>query len=227
VPRENPRIVGLGCFGPDTKTEKDKLVAAVNALNPDLILLQGDQTYSHSDLGFGFLQLAYSIREITRSVPTIVQMDDHDYGEGNLWGANESPNDESGAGFFKPVCLINAIQELALGHNPDPATKETLQNGIGIYYTNYVYGRMDFAVLEARKFKNRNNGDSLLGDEQEEWLQEWCDNDSDSRLKIVLTQTPFASLGTHATIESSGGVYEVAAVPPDPNGFPAEGRRRA
>jgi hypothetical protein len=34
VPRENPRIVGLGCFGTETKNEKESLVAAVNAMKP-------------------------------------------------------------------------------------------------------------------------------------------------------------------------------------------------
>jgi hypothetical protein len=219
VPRENPRIVGLGCFGVDNKIEKDSLVSAVNALSPDLIILQGDQTYFHDDLGLGFLQTVYSISEITRSVPTIVQMDDHDYGAGNLWGANESPKDDSGAGFFKPVCLINSIQELYMGHNPDPATTQTLRNGITIHYTNYMYGRVDFAVLEDRKFKNRKGGDSLLGDEQEEWLQDWCDNDRESLTKVVLTQTPFGSLATH----SGDGMREVPNHPNREEG----GRRRA
>jgi PhoD-like phosphatase len=225
VPRQNPRIVGLGCFGYDTKTEKDSLVAAVNALNPDVIVLQGDQTYFHADLGFGFLQLVYSISEMTKSVPTIVQMDDHDYGEPNLWGANDSREADSGAGFFeKPVCLINQLQELCMGHNPDSASKETLQNGIDIYYTNYIYGRLDFAILEARKFKNKNSGDSMLGDEQEAWLQGWCDIDRD-KLKVVLTQTPFAVLSTHETVEN-GGMKEIKFAN-DANGSPVEGRRRA
>jgi hypothetical protein len=228
VPREDPRIVGLGCFGFDAKTEKDSLVAAVNALNPDLVVLQGDQTYFHSDLGFGFLHLVYAISEMTRSVPTIVQMDDHDYGEPNLWGAHGSTEEESGAGFFKPVCLINQLQDLCMGHNPDPATKETLQNGIAIYYTNYIYGRVDFAVIEARKFKNKYSGDSMLGDAQEEWLQGWCDSDRD-RLKVVLTQTPFAALSTHETRSKNygGGMVEITGTASDANGSPAEGRRRA
>jgi phosphodiesterase/alkaline phosphatase D-like protein len=194
-----------------------------------LLVLQGDQTYFHDNLGFGFFHLVYMISEITRSVPTIVQMDDHDYGEPNLWGADGSPEEDSGAGFTKPVCLINEIQALCMGHNPDPATKETLQNGIGIYYTNYIYGpRLDFAILEARKFKNLKGGDSLLGDEQEEWLQDWCDNDR-NRIKVVLTQTPFAMLSTHSTRgeQWGGGMYEITTPDEDANGGPVEGRRRA
>jgi len=226
LPKENPRIAALGCFGYDGhNTEKKSLIDAVQSQGPDLLLLQGDQTYVHDHLGFGFLHLIYSIQELTRSTPTIVQMDDHDYGSGNLWGAGYTEDEESGSGFEKPVCLINALQELCMGHNPDPATSDTLQNGITIHYGNYEYGRLDFAVLEARKFKNRKWGDSLLGDAQEEWLKEWCSNSGD-RVKIVLTQTPFAALGTHVT-SPKGEVAEVINPPDDPNGFPVAGRTRA
>jgi len=152
-------------------------------------------------------------------------MDDHDYGSGNLWGAEKTEDEDSGSGFIKPVCLVNALQELCMGHNPDPATTETLDNGITIHYGNYEYGRFDFAVLEARKFKNRDVGDSLLGAAQEAWLDGWC-SDSTERVKIVLTQTPFASLGTFVT-STQGGMINVNSVLDDPNGWPVPGRTRA
>jgi hypothetical protein len=66
-------------------------------------------------------------------------MDDHDYGEGNLRGAGYSSVDTSGAGFSKSVCLINALQEMCLAHNPDRVNPGTLENGIDIYYSNYHY----------------------------------------------------------------------------------------
>jgi hypothetical protein len=52
-------------------------------------------------------------------------------------------------------------------------------------------------LLEDRKFKSTDSAGSLLGAEQEEWLQDWCDNDQGMHLKVVLTQTPFGSLVTH------------------------------
>jgi hypothetical protein len=187
APVDNPRIVALGCFGLDkTNTQKESLVVARHN-SPDLLLLQGDQTYYHGHLGFGFLNLLYSIHDLTRSTPTVVQMDDHDYGEGNLRGAGYSSVDTSGAGFSKSVCLINALQEMCLAHNPDRVNPGTLENGIDIYHSNYHYGSPDFAILEARKFKNKGGETSLLGDEQEEWLEGWC-SDSQYRRKIVLAQ---------------------------------------
>eukprot|EP00559_Dactyliosolen_fragilissimus_P001594 CAMPEP_0184855792 /NCGR_PEP_ID=MMETSP0580-20130426/937_1 /TAXON_ID=1118495 /ORGANISM="Dactyliosolen fragilissimus" /LENGTH=72 /DNA_ID=CAMNT_0027350405 /DNA_START=81 /DNA_END=295 /DNA_ORIENTATION=+ len=69
--------------------------------SPDLILLSGDQTYQHTALIHGFLQTMFAIGELTRSLPTIVQMDDHDYGQGNIFGAANG-NELSGRGFEKP-----------------------------------------------------------------------------------------------------------------------------
>jgi hypothetical protein len=105
--------------------------------------------------------------------------------------------DDSGAGFEKAPCVINAVQDLALGHLPDPGSQTTLDNGIRTFYTNYIYGKTDLAILESRKFKNRKNGDSLFGSDQEVWLEDWC-QDQD-RLKIVLLQTPIGTLVTNVT----------------------------
>ena len=148
-----PRIAALGCFGQDAVKEKDALVDAVLSHSPDLVVLQGDQTYAHMHRGFGFLETIYSINRLTRSIPTIVQMDDHDYGQGNIWGAATGAAN-SGAGFTHEVCIVNALERLAMSHNPDPISDKKLANGIASYYTNYMYGDLDIAVLEARKFKN-------------------------------------------------------------------------
>jgi hypothetical protein len=214
----------MGCFGPDSSWEKPELLAAVLDQQPDLLILQGDQVYAVDNLAYGFLELVYSINNLTRRVPTLVQMDDHDYGLPNLWGAGTTDED-SGSGFgTKPACIINGLQDMALSHLPDPAIGGTLENGIDIKYTSYVYGDVDFAILEARKFKNFRVG-SLLGSEQEEWLREWC-NQNEDLVKVVLAQTPFASLATNETNFDMGGRLASANGLPDSNGSPPEGRRR-
>jgi hypothetical protein len=125
-------------------------------------------------------------------------MDDHDYGQGDIWGAlNEGYN--SGEGFEKAPCVVNAAQNLALGHLPDPATDTTLDNGISIHYTNYIYGKTDFAILESRKFMSWQNGDSLIGHDQEAWVDDWCQ--VQNRLKIVLLQTPIVNIVTNTTLK--------------------------
>ena len=125
-------------------------------------------------------------------------MDDHDYGQGNIWGAGFG-HEESGRGFEKAPCVVNAAQELALGHLPDPATDDTLRNGISIHYTNYIYGKTDLAILESRKFKNFNsaNGDSVFGKDQEAWVEEWCEDQD--HLKVVLIQSPLVEIATNTS----------------------------
>jgi phosphodiesterase/alkaline phosphatase D-like protein len=116
------------------------------------------------------------------------------------------------------------MQQLSMGHMPDPATDSTLENGITIHYTTVRYGSVEFAVLEARKFKNRYTFHSLLGDDQEVWLQDWCDS-TPTRIKIILTQTPFGSLATNETntYKLPNGMYPMGNNI-DANAYPVDGR---
>lgn len=220
-----PLISALSCFGKDNTMNKDDLVNAVLKHNPDLIVLQGDQTYFHNELGYGFLETIHSLNRLTRSIPTIVQMDDHDYAQGNIWGAGSDPNDNSGEGFdMIDSCLVEAAEKQALSHNPDPASTQSLSNGIKYQFTSYVYDKVDFAIIEARKFKNRKSYESLLGKDQEAWLQSWCDSNA-NRTKVVLSQTPFIAVPTHETFKLGGMVETTETI--DTNSFPPEGRKRA
>jgi hypothetical protein len=193
----NPRIAAMSCFGYDDTAEKESLVSALKAQRPDLIVLQGDQTYFHTQLVYGFMQLVYALHEITRSTPVIVQLDDHDRALANIWGAGtQAENSGAGIPLARPVCFINLYQHYAMWHDPDPVSKDVLLNGVSIRYTSYVYGRLDIAVVESRKFKNYANGTSLLGSGQESWLRTWC-HAHPERFKIVLVETPFAQVYTH------------------------------
>jgi hypothetical protein len=173
-----------------------------------------------TQLLYGFLETVYTMSQITRNIPTIVQMDDHDYGQGNIWGAGYGDED-SGNGFKKAPCVINAVQDLALGHLPDSATNETLDNGISIHYTNYIYGKTDLAILESRKFRNfaNANGDSVFGSDQEAWVEEWCE-DKD-HLKVVLLQTPLVNIATNTS-----GKEGLRPIPENWYSKPETGRER-
>jgi hypothetical protein len=50
IQKDYPRIAGVGCFGPDNTKNKDELQSAIIAQDPDLLVLQGDQTYFHDDV---------------------------------------------------------------------------------------------------------------------------------------------------------------------------------
>jgi len=75
--KEYPRIAAMGCFGPGTTIDKSDLVAATLKQQPDLLVFQGDQTYFHHALAYGFIELIYALNELTRSIPTIVQVSMH------------------------------------------------------------------------------------------------------------------------------------------------------
>jgi len=226
-----PRVAALGCFGKDSTRDRTDFVQAVLSEKPDLVVVQGDVSYNKSQVAYDFLEFAFSVRDLTRDRPTLMQMDDHDYGEPNLWGADVG-DEMSGSGFSKPPCIVNAYQRLFMSHMPDPAVDWTLINGITIHYTTYKWGNVEFAVLESRKFKNIRQGESLLGTEQEDWLDEWCSNDDDNDnqqqppLKVVLTQTPFADISTSETNMKHQGMYENDDPAVDSNGYPASGRQR-
>ena len=86
--------------------------------------------------------------------------DDHDIGQGNLWGeygkkASSSAGNDGGY-FYHPE-YIQMVERAQTGHLPDPTSYPIHQN-IGVYYTNLVLGGVDFAILEDRKFKSGPKG---------------------------------------------------------------------
>ena len=95
-------------------------------------------------------------------------MDDHAFAEGNIWVAGSDLNDNSSEDDF---CLVQAVEKQALSHNPDPASTQSLSNGIKYQFTCYVYVKVDRAIIKASTFKNSESFYSLLGRDQEAWQQ--------------------------------------------------------
>lgn len=54
--------------------------------DPDLVFFAGDQTYDHTEHTAAWLKFGLAFREIFRERPCITIPDDHDIGQGNLWG---------------------------------------------------------------------------------------------------------------------------------------------
>ena len=209
APVPDPRVLTMGCFGP-TPTDLFALAPAVlsdPSGPPDIVVLQGDQTYRHTEILAGFLHLVRAIADLTANRPTIVQMDDHDYGLGNLYGAGTADStsnvQDSGDGFTYP-CEMALLERLFMSHNPDVARPDyALTNQMRSWFTSYDYGEdISFAIVEARKFKSKYDGDALVyGATQEAWLQEWCNGaSSNGRTRIVLSQTTQVGLATRRSI---------------------------
>lgn len=219
----------------------------VKKQNPDLLFFSGDQIYERV-AGYG-LQTApvnmaildylrkwyiygWAYGDLLRKTPSISIPDDHDVFHGNVWGnggkaaiKDGSAKDRQDSGGYKmPAIFVNVVDRTQTGHLPDPYDPASIQQGIGVYYTEVNYGGISFAVVEDRKFKsapkpllpkaNISNGwpqnpefdavndafhpdAKLLGDRQLEFLEDWVTKwDNRAEMKTLLSQTIFNNVAT-------------------------------
>ena len=226
----------------------EELVAHAAAQDPDIVAFVGDQIYefdpnglidreseeaTRNDYLWKWFQFGWSVRELTRSTPAFVIPDDHDVYQGNVWGqggkvaVNEAgePSENAG-GFVYPARFVRMVQRTQAGSLPDPYDPTPVDQGIEVYYTDIVHGRVGIAVLEDRKFKTGPNSPEvpkrLLGDRQLAFLDAWARDWGGQDMKLVVSQSPFAQSTTH-----SGAKLNPIGFDQDANGWPKEGRDRA
>lgn len=218
--------------------------------DPDIFIANGDQIYegqptpedSGSDFNrqhdylYKWYLWALQAREMTRQMPAIVEPDDHDIYQGNLWGeggvAAATQND---GGYEEPASWVKLVDRTQTSHLPDADPYHPTQpappiaQGIGVYFTGLIYGRVGFAVLEDRKFKTGPNNPPadlgqqfLLGDRQKDFLRAWTTDWEGQDIKCVVSQSPFGNLHTHA---ASG--YNFGLNDKDSHGWPVHRRNEA
>jgi hypothetical protein len=183
-------------------------------------------------------------RELTRNTPSVSIPDDHDVFHGNLWGDGGSipPQEPPGGiypdyyrggfeshwiqdqgGYRMGTEFVNMVERTQTSHLPEPYDPEPIKNNIGVYYTSVLYGGIDFAVLEDRKFKSApgnilprdkivngfsqiDNYDAtradrpeaiLLGDRQLQFIKDWAADWKNAYMKVSLSQTIFADVCTY------------------------------
>ncbi len=229
----------IGRFTPESIwIPNPAMEAALRWHKPDILLFTGDQIYQGVPTGAGdppfpaddflykWLHWLASFRGLTAEVPTVLQADDHDVYQGNIWGwsgrKNTSGRNWEGGYIYSPE-FINMVQRCMCAHDADPYDPAPVQQGIGVYYTAFKYGGVSFAVLEDRKFKTPASvppeQGELLGERQEKFLSEWARDWQGAAAKIVVSQTTYSSVGT----DEKGAVTASA----DTNGFPKPARDRA
>ncbi len=172
-------------------------------------------------------------------------------------------------GYKLPPDWVNMVQHTQASHLPAPWHPTPLDGGIETYYTDVLYAGISFAVLEDRKFKSPPKllvpgadvwngwaqnpdfdpkvgadtpGASLLGEDQEAFLEEWAaDWAGGTWMKVVLSQTIFGNVATIPADAMSGSVIPSLGLPTpgeyvegdkmaadmDSNGWPPSGRARA
>ena len=254
--RKNPKdkeeisLAALSCNSNKDRGMRENYVRNINHQNPDLIFFAGDQSYDHTEHTAAWLKFGLQFRETFRNRPAITIPDDHDIGQGNLWGENGkvsiSPGSPDGGYRYHPE-YVKMVERCQTSHLPDPYDPTPVERGIGVYYTNLLWGGADFAILEDRKFKSgpegkipqqgprpdhiRNpdydpasidlSGLTLLGERQLNFLDDWGTKNPDA-LKVVLSQTGFCG-GAHI----HGSLDNRLHADLDSNGWPQTGRKKA
>lgn len=252
-PKDKSEIVvaAFSCNSNKDRGDRENYIRNINYQNPDLLFFAGDQSYDHSEHTAAWLKFGMQFREIFRDRPAVTIPDDHDIGQGNLWGENGkiAPiRDGADGGYFYHHEYVKMVERAQTAHLPDPYDPTPIEQGIGVYYTNLMVGSVDFAIIEDRKFKSgpRNKipqigprpdhindpdydpasvdlpGLVLLGDRQLTFLQDWAENKSPDKIKAVLSQTGFCG-GAHLHGSKENRLHADM----DSNGWPQTGRNKA
>jgi hypothetical protein len=208
----------------------------------------------------------WEYRELLRDIPSVALPDDHDVYQGNIWGAGgRDANDivaalrrpdvsvqmqkQDSGGFTMPVEWVNMVQRTQTSHLPDPVDPSPALRGIGVYFTELVWGGVSFAILEDRKWKSapaallpdaqivngwaRNPqwdssrssdvaGAELLGPRQMAFLERWAGQwRGDAWMKAVVSQTIFANVATLPKGSRADDITTKLPIQP-PGGYAAE-----
>jgi 3-keto-disaccharide hydrolase len=230
---------------------RDDLVANVQRLDADLLFFSGDQVYDHNRHLAAWLKFGRDFGAVLKDRPTITLPDDHDVGQSNLWGqAGKQCSTGAGTdgGYFKPVDYVREVERAQTSHLPAPYDPTPVDRGIGVYYTDLVWGGISFAILEDRKFKTGPEGliprqgprpdhilnpdydptsvdvpgARLLGERQLAFLDHWARDWSGAEMKVALSQTIFCG-GAHIHGKLGGRLHADL----DSNGWPQTGRNKA
>ncbi len=253
-PKEKNEIVmaGLSCNSNKGRTDwkRENIVKNINFQDPDIMFFAGDQSYDHREHTAAWLKFGLQFRETFRNRPCISIPDDHDVGQPNLWGEGgkkTSSKKGDNGGYYCDAEYVKMVERCQTANLPDPYDPTPVEQGIGVYYTSLLYGGVDFAILEDRKFKSGPNGKipqigprpdhitdesydpksidveglELLGKRQLDFLEHWGTQNKD-KVKVVLSQTIFYG-GAHL----NGPKKSRLLADMDSNGWPQTGRNKA
>jgi hypothetical protein len=244
-------LAALSCNSNKDRGLRPEYTRNINYQDPDLVFFAGDQSYDHTEHTAAWLKFGLAFRDVFRERPCITIPDDHDIGQGNLWGEGgkiaQAVEGHDG-GYFYHHEYVKMVERQQTSHLPDPYDPTPVEQGIGVYYTNLPVGGVDFAIIEDRKFKTGplgrhpmkgprpdhirdpkydpkvidTPGLKLLGERQEKFLDEWAQQPEGTRMKAVLSATGFCG---GANLHGSRDNRLHADL--DSNGWPQTGRNKA
>ena len=251
VDKEEIVLAAFSCNSNKDRGDRANYVRNVNHHDPDLLFFAGDQSYDHKEHTAAWLKFGMQFRDIFRNRPCITIPDDHDIGQGNLWGEYGKQSLVAAGhdgGYFYDSDYVKMVERCQTAHLPDPYDPTPVEQGISVYYTNLIIGGVDFAIIEDRKFKSGPSGKipqqgprpdhirnpdydpttvdveglTLLGDRQLTFLDNWGKQRSETHMKAVLSQTGFCG-GAHIHGKKENRLHADM----DSNGWPQTGRNKA
>ena len=135
---------------------RQDLIDNVRKVDADVLFFSGDQVYDHNKHLAAWLKFGRDFGDIIKDRPTLCLPDDHDVGQPNLWGESGKISTLSGnadGGYRQPGIYVQEVERAQTSHFPDPVDPQKIGQGIGVYFTNLNWGKIDFAILEDRTFK--------------------------------------------------------------------------
>ena len=150
-------VAALSCNSNRDRGMRPNFVRNIRQQDPDLVFFAGDQSYDHREHTAAWLKFGLQFREVFRDRPCVSIPDDHDIGQGNIWGeggvVSTLPGGADG-GYTHHREYVKMVERCQTAHLPDPYDPTPIGQGIGVYYTSLQVGGVDFAILEDRKFKS-------------------------------------------------------------------------
>ncbi|MFB3827128.1 MAG: alkaline phosphatase D family protein [Bryobacteraceae bacterium] len=266
-PVDKPSIVVAGFTGnQDTGFPNTPTVNNIRFHDPDLLFFSGDQIYENV-AGYGIQRepirtaaldylrkwflFGWAFGGLMRDRPAVHLPDDHDVYQGNIWGAGGrkvAQQEHERGGYVMPAEWVNMVQRTQTSHLPDAYDPRPAEQGITVYYTELLWGRISFGILEDRKFKSGPKGitpetggradhitdpkfdraaydppgATILGDRQLAFVRDWTADWRGADFKVALSQTMFAGVPTN---HGAGFMRLVGDM--DSNGWPHSGRDQA
>jgi len=169
------------------------------------------------------------------------------WGEGGAAMKNLSQGASSKGGYREPARMVNTVHITNCAHHPDFYDPAPSEQDISVYFGDLVYGGVSFAILGDRQFKSGPErvetgsgradhvrdaqfdtsaldkpGLILLGQRQEQFLEDWGKDWRGHTMKVLLSQTVFAAVATH-----HGGYDGYLKADLDSGGWPQTARNNA
>ena len=242
-------FTGNSCFD---RSQRPDIIKNVTIQDPDFLFFSGDQSYDHQEHLGAWLLFGRQFGEIIRNRPTVAIPDDHDVGQGNLWGESFFQQCKLGGGadggYLLEPQYVKEVEFAQTSNLPDAFDPRPVGMGVGVYFTSLNIGGVDFAIIEDRKFKSGPAGKipkmgprpdhirdpkydykavdvpglKLLGERQLQFLDTWSKDWKDVDMKCTLSATIFANAA-----HLHGGLSGRLHADMDSNGWPQTPRNNA